>query len=136
MSKLITIGKVATQTGCKIETIRYYEIEGLLPAPSRSSGGHRLYSEQLIERLIFIRRARELGFSILEIKQLHSIVDGDLVSCERVKRIADQHLEEIESKIADLTRMRSILAELSQRCSGEDIPECPIISALQVSRAL
>lgn len=131
MAELITIGKVADRTGCHIETIRYYEKEGLLPEPPRSSGGHRLYSQNLVERLIFVRRARELGFSILQIKQLHSIVDGEHVSCESVKSIADEHLEEISSKITDLTKMQSILQKLSQQCSGKDVPECPIISALQ-----
>ncbi len=101
MAELITIGKVADRTGCNIETIRYYEKEGLLPEPPRSSGGHRLYSQHLVERLVFIRRARELGFSMLEIKQLHSIVDGEVVSCERVKSIADEHLEEIISRYPD-----------------------------------
>ncbi len=133
MAELITIGKVADRTGCNIETIRYYEKEGLLPEPPRSSGGHRLYSQHLVERLVFIRRARQLGFSMLEIKQLHAIVDGEVVSCERVKSIADEHLEEISLKIVDLTRMQTILRELSHQCSGEDVPECPIISALQGS---
>ena len=131
MSGLLTIGKVSSRTGCNIETIRYYEKEGLLPRPLRSSGGHRLYNEELLERLIFIRRARELGFSVLEIKQLHSIVDGELVSCEKVKKIADSHLKDIGQKIADLSRMQLILTELSHQCSGRDLPDCPIISALQ-----
>ncbi len=131
MTDLITIGKVAARTGCNIETIRYYEKEGLLPKPSRSSGGHRLYSLAQIERLTFIRRARELGFSMQEIKQLHSIVDGELISCECVKKIADDHLEEIDLKIADLAKMKAILADLSQQCSGLAVPDCPIISALQ-----
>ena len=135
MAELITIGKVADRTGCNIETIRYYEKEGLLPEPPRSSGGHRLYSQSLVERLVFIRRARELGFSILEIKQLHSIVDGEVVSCERVKSIADDHLEDINQKIIDLKRMQTILSELSHQCSGRDVPDCPIISALQGSSA-
>ena len=133
MSQLITIGKVAERTGCHIETIRYYEKEGLLPSPSRSAGGHRLYTQNLVERLVFIRRARELGFSMLEIKQFHSIVDGEMVSCERVKSIADHHLEEIAAKIADLVKMQTILTDLSHQCSGKDVPDCPIISALQVS---
>ena len=133
MTDLITIGKVAALTRCNIETIRYYEKEGLLPKPTRSAGGHRLYSKTLVERLTFVRRARELGFSMQEIKQLHSIVDGELVSCEGVKKIADDHLEEIESKIADLVKMQAILTDLSQQCSGQDVPNCPIISALQGS---
>lgn len=131
MSARLTIGKVAVRTGCSIETIRYYEKEGLLPSPARSAGGHRLYSETLVERLIFIRRARQLGFSMQEIRQLFSIVDGEFVSCVRVKEIADNHLVDIASKISDLIKMQTVLTELSTQCSGRDIPECPIIDALQ-----
>ncbi len=133
MSQRVTIGIVAERTGCNIETIRYYEKEGLLPPPIRSQGGHRLYTTDQIERLTFIRRSRELGFSMAEIKQLHSIVDKKDACCESVKKIADDHLEDIATKIADLTKMQSILSELSLRCSDQTIPDCPIISALQGS---
>jgi len=129
----LTIGKVAGQTGCHIETIRYYEKENLLPPPGRSAGGHRLYTSDLIERLVFIRRSRELGFSMQEIRELLSVVDGRQVSCERVKNLADTHLKDIRSKISDLRRMETTLRELSNQCSGDDVPECPIIEALQVT---
>ena len=129
----LTIGKVAEQTGCHIETIRYYEKEDLLPPPGRSAGGHRLYTTDLIERLVFIRRSRELGFSMQEIRELLSVVDGRQVSCERVKNLADTHLKDIRSKISDLRRMETTLRELSNQCSGDDVPECPIIEALQVT---
>jgi MerR family mercuric resistance operon transcriptional regulator len=129
----LTIGKVAEQTGCHIETIRYYEKEDLLPPPGRSEGGHRLYTSDLIERLVFIRRSRELGFSMQEIRELLSVVDGRQVSCERVKNLADTHLKDIRSKISDLRRMETTLRELSNQCSGDDVPECPIIEALQVT---
>lgn len=127
----IPIGKVAAQTGCHIETIRFYEKEGLLPAPGRTVGGHRLYTNAMVERLVFIRRSRELGFSMKEIRQLLSLVDREQVSCERVQTIADRHLGDIRSKIADLRKMESSLRELSSRCSGEDVPDCPIIAVLQ-----
>ena len=127
----LTIGKVAEQTGCHIETIRYYEKEKLLPSPDRSEGGNRLYSTPLIERLIFIRRSRELGFSMAEIRELLTVVDGKQVSCERVKQVADAHLYDIQAKIADLRRMQKTLKELSNQCSGSDVPDCPIIEALQ-----
>ncbi len=129
----LTIGKVAEQTGCHIETIRYYEKENLLPPPGRSAGGHRLYTSDLIERLVFIRRSRELGFSMQEIRELLSVVDGRQGSCERVKKLADTHLKDIRSKISDLRRMETTLRELSNQCSGDDVPECPIIEALQVT---
>jgi MerR family mercuric resistance operon transcriptional regulator len=127
----VTIGKVAKQTGCHIETIRFYEKEALLPHPDRSEGGHRLYSTQLIERLVFIRRCRELGFSMDEIRQLLSLVDGEQVSCQRVQHIADEHLRDVRAKIADLKKMERSLDELSSQCSGDDVPDCPIIEVLQ-----
>ncbi len=128
---MLSIGRVAAETSCHIETIRYYEKEGLLPAPERTKGGHRLYTRQMVERLLFIRRSRELGFSMGEIRQLLSLVDGDQVSCERVKTIALEHLQEIQSKIADLRKMERTLQDLSNQCSGEDVPYCPIVDALQ-----
>lgn len=127
----LTIGKVAERTGCNIETIRYYEKEKLLPPPERSVGGNRLYNARLIERLVFIRRSRELGFSMAEIRELLSIVDDHQVSCERVKQLADAHLSDIQAKIDDLRRMRRTLKQLSNECSGGNFPECPIIEALQ-----
>ena len=126
-----TIGKVAKATGLNIETIRFYEKEGLLPAPDRSPGGHRLYSSDQVARLTFIRRSRELGFSMVEIRQLLGLVDGNEVSCERVKHIADAHLADIQAKIADLQKMKRSLETLSAECSGRDVPDCPIIDVLQ-----
>lgn len=127
----LSIGKVAAHTGCKIQTIRFYEKEGLLPEPSRTEGGHRLYTSSQVARLVFIRRSRELGFSMDEIRQLLSLVDGNQVSCEKVKSIADGHLRDVRAKISDLRKMETTLRDLSRRCSGGDVPECPIIEALQ-----
>ena len=125
------IGKASLLTGCYIETIRYYEKEGMLPAPGRSSGGHRLYTGALVQRLRFIRRSRELGFSLSEVRQLLEIVDGEHVSCVKVKEIADAHLLDIRKKIADLKKMETSLAELARQCSGRDVPDCPIVEVLQ-----
>ena len=130
-NNLRTIGRVAAKTGINIETIRFYEKQALLPAPGRTQGGHRLYTPEMIERLVFIRRCRELGFSMIEIRELLSLVDGEQVSCERVKLIADAHRQDVQAKIADLKKMEQTLGELSSRCSGDDVPECPIIEALQ-----
>ena len=127
----IGIGEVAKRTNCKIETIRYYEQQKLLPAPPRTDGGHRLYNAEAVGRLLFIRRSRELGFSMDEVRQLLSIVDRQQISCERVKMIAEEHLQEIKSKIADLRKMQRTLSDLASRCSGEDVPDCPIIQVLQ-----
>lgn len=127
----LTIGKVAEQTGCKIETIRYYEREQLLAKPDRSAGGHRMYAQHHVQRLVFIRRSRQLGFSMAEIRELLSLVDQQQVSCELVKSIADNHLRDVRSKIADLTKMERTLSTLSGQCTGHDVPECPIIDTLQ-----
>ncbi len=129
--KRLSIGKVAAQTACNIETIRFYEKEGLLPPPGRTEGGHRLYTTEMVGRLVFVRRCRELGFSMAEIRQLLSLVDGDQVSCERVKDIADLHLVDIRSKIVDLRKMERTLRDLAGQCSGDDVPQCPIIEVLQ-----
>ena len=126
----LSIGKVAAQTGCNIETIRFYEKQALLPPPHRTEGGHRLYTSEMVGRLVFVRRCRELGFSMNEIRQLLSLVDREQVSCERVKTIADEHRRDIRSKIADLRKMERTLRELSSRCSGLDVPDCPIIEVL------
>ncbi len=125
-----SIGKVAKLTDCNIETIRYYEREELLTEPPRTDGGHRTYSYQHVQRLMFIRRSRELGFSMKEIRQLLSLVDGELISCELVKDIAEIHRKKILSKITDLRKMERSLKELSSQCSGEDVPNCPIIDVL------
>ena len=128
---MITIGKVSGLTGCHIETIRLYEKEGLLPTPGRTEGGHRLYSPEHTDRLICSRRCRELGFSMADIRQLLSLVDGEEVTCERVKSIVDAHLAEMRLKIVDLQTMENMLHELSDSCTGGDVPEGPIIEALQ-----
>lgn len=127
----VTIGAVSVETGCNIETIRFYEKEGLLPKPERSEGGHRLYTNDHVSRLSFVRRCRELGFSMEEIRQLLSLVDGHEVSCERVKRIADDHLADVKAKIADLKKMEKSLLDLSSTCTGADVPECPMLDVLQ-----
>jgi MerR family mercuric resistance operon transcriptional regulator len=127
----VMIGQVATQTSCKVETIRFYEKEGLLPEPDRTAGVGRLYTAALVDRLAFIRRCRELGFSMGEIRGLLSLVDRQQVSCERVKSIADSHLSDIQSRIRDLRKMQRTLQHLSEQCSGDGTPDCPIIDALQ-----
>ena len=126
----IGIGKLSLQTGCNIETIRYYEQRGLMPKPPRTSGGHRVYSLELARRLKFIRRSRELGFSMDEIRDLLTLVDGEKVSCEKVKAIAEEHLDNIRKKVSDLRKMQRTLGDLARQCSGRDVPDCPIIEVL------
>lgn len=134
-AKQLSRGGLAKHSGVNMETIRYYEKISLLPEPTRSSGGHRVYQDRDLQRLIFIRRCREMGFSLEEIRGLLLLVDREQVSCERVKSIADEHLLDIEAKISDLKKMERTLRELSANCSGDDVPECPLMESLQASTA-
>ncbi len=124
------IGVLSEQTGVNIETIRYYEREGLLPHPPRTAGGHRSFSEDHLKRLTFIRRSRELGFSLAEIRVLLALVDGGSYTCGEIKALTLEHAESVRSKISDLRRIKRILLDISSRCEGGAVPECPIIDAL------
>lgn len=128
--KPITIGGLSKQTGVNIETIRYYERIGVLPGPPRTSGGHRLYGEDHLKRLTFVRRSRELGFPLEEIRGLLRMVDGDDYSCDEVKDLTLDHLAEIRSKIADLKKLEKVLKDMASQCEGGNVPDCPIIDAL------
>jgi MerR family transcriptional regulator, mercuric resistance operon regulatory protein len=126
----LTRGALASETGCNIETIRYYEQIGILPPPPRSEGGHRLYGPDFVNRLQFVRRARDLGFTLEEIRELLSLVDGGNYSCAQVEGVALAHVQEIRRKIADLNKLKKTLEAMAAQCSGETVPECPIIDAL------
>ncbi len=123
-------GSLAKQTGVNIETIRYYENIGLMPEPPRTAGGHRIYDESLLKRLSFVRRCRELGFSLDELRGLLELVDGGGYSCAEVLESVQAHLERINGKIRDLRKMQKTLRELSKQCTGEDVPGCPIVEVL------
>ncbi len=125
-----TIGVLSKNTGCHIETIRYYERIGLLSKPPRSQGGHRLYDKEQIKRLVFIRRSRELGFSLEEIRTLFRLVDGDRYTCQEVKGVTEQHLRDVRKKISDLRRLQKTLRSISSQCEGGLVPDCPIIESL------
>jgi len=125
-----TIGALSEMTGVNIETIRYYEKIGLLPAPRRSEGRHRLYDRDLTRRLQFVRRARELGFSIEEIKALLRLVDQGGLGCREAKRITEHHLADIRSKISDLKRLERVLGRLAKSCEANEMPQCPLLEAL------
>ena len=126
----LTRGALAARTGCNIGTIRYYERVGLLPPPPRSMGGHRLYAEGLVRRLNFVRRSRDLGFSIEEIRELLRLVDGGTYTCREIEQLARDHVREIRSKIADLRRLQRVFEMMAAQCSGDAVPDCPIIDAL------
>jgi len=126
----LTRGRAAARSGCNGETIRYYERVGLMPAPARSAGGHRLYDDDLVKRLVFIRRARALGFSLDEIRGLLALADGGSESCDEVKGLTVGHLAEIRRKIADLERIETVLAGMVRQCDAATLPDCPIIDTL------
>ncbi len=123
-------GLLAKKTGVNIETIRYYENIALMPNPPRTAGGHRIYDQVLLKRLTFIRRCRELGFTIEELRNLLGLVDGGDYSCAEVLQNTEAHIDRIRGKIKDLKKMENTLKAISDKCSREDVPDCPIIEAL------
>jgi MerR family transcriptional regulator, mercuric resistance operon regulatory protein len=125
-----TIGALSGRTGVNIETIRYYERIGLLPAPPRSGGGHRLYGEVHRQRLVFIRRARELGFSLEEVRVLLGLGGGYDLTCAEVKALTQHHIAGIRDKLRDLKRLERTLSRLASQCTGKTVPDCPILEAL------
>ena len=126
----LTRGDLARATGCNIETIRYYEKTGLLPDPPRSAAGYRIYSAAHATRLRFSRRARELGFSMEDIRGLMGLDDGAAPTCAEVKERTKRHLADVRAKIADLRRIESVLAATASRCSGAEVPNCPVLDAI------
>jgi Cu(I)-responsive transcriptional regulator len=127
----LTIGDLARATGTKVETIRYYERIGLLPAPARTeTGNYRSYSADQLGRLSFVRRSRDLGFTLDQIRALLDLADQRGRDCSAVDAIARGHLAEVERKIADLTAMRRELSDLIGQCKRGTIADCRIIEAL------
>ena len=126
-----SIGVLAKATNTKVVTIRYYERIGLLPVPSRTQGNYRVYSPEDVRRLRFIRRCRDLGFRIEQLRDLLRLSSQEDHECAEVDRITAEHLGEIEEKISDLTRLAGELRRLSERCQGTGtIADCRIIETL------
>jgi len=130
----LPIGALARQTGCNIETIRYYERVGVLPRPPRTSAGQRVYGTLHVARLRFVRRARELGFSLDEVRELARLAGDGEAACNDVRALTVAHLAEVRRKIADLRRLERVLAEAARRCEAGESGGCPIIDALSVNR--
>lgn len=126
----ISIGDLSMRTRVNVETVRYYEKIGLLPAPGRTEGRHRVYEPAHVARLTFVRRGRELGFSLDEVRSLLRLVDGGHSSCSDVQAVTLEHLDDVRKKIADLQRLEQTLSEVASRCHGGSIPDCPIVEAL------
>ncbi len=126
----LTIGTLSRRTGCKVETIRYYERVGLLPPPARSAGGHRLYTDDEARRLAFIRRSRALGFTLDQVRSLLGLVERGDYSCAEVRTIAQAHLAEVRVRLEALARMEAALDDLVAQCDGGATPDCAIMETL------
>ena len=130
MEKL-AIGQMAKQADIHVETIRYYERRGLLPPPPRNESGYRQYSKEDLRRIRFIKRAKELGFTLQEIRELLSLKMEPGMACSDVKKRVDSKIVDIETRIESLQRMKVVLASLSGMCiSNGPASQCPILDAL------
>jgi MerR family mercuric resistance operon transcriptional regulator len=128
----LTIGRVARRAGLAIDTVRYYEREGLLDKPARTSAGYRQYSASAVARLRFIRQAKELGFTLSEIRELLALKVAPGKSCADVRARAEAKIADIEQRVAQLNRMKRALAKLAVACSGRGpTSECPILEAME-----
>lgn len=130
--KTMTIGQLAKRTGVGIETIRFYERRGLIENPPRRPSGYREYPEDVLARLEFIRRAKELGFSLKEISELLSLRIDPETTCGDLKRRAEQKIGDVDERIRSLKKIRQALARLARTCTGTGPQsECPIVAALE-----
>ncbi len=130
MQERITIGQAAAAAGCKVQTLRYYEQIGLLPHPLRSEGNQRLYRRADVDRLLFIRHARDLGFSLQAVRDLLSLVDQPDQACDAADAIAKTQLVEVEQRIDRLLALKAALEGMIRQCSGGKISDCRVIQAL------
>ncbi len=126
----IGIGRLAALTGVKIPTIRFYEQNDLVPPPCRTEGGQRRYDEIAVRRLHFIRHARDLGFSVEDIRQLLVSFECPALPCDAAEQIAQHHLQQVEGKIARLRLIRSELKRMIEACSGGSAADCRILEAI------
>jgi MerR family copper efflux transcriptional regulator len=126
----MNIGQASAASGVSVKMARYYEQIGLLPAARRTEAGYRVYDAETIHRLRFIRRARDLGFSMAEIERLLALWGDDQRASADVKAVALSHVAELERKIAEMTAMKRTLEHLAHHCHGDDRPHCPILEDL------
>ncbi|HEX9461145.1 MAG TPA: helix-turn-helix domain-containing protein [Alphaproteobacteria bacterium] len=126
----IAIGELSRKSGCNIETIRYYERIDLLPKPRRTRSRYRLYGAADVRRLFFIRRARQLGFTLSEVRALLGLAGPGSGSCAQVRGVAAKHLTDVRAKIADLRAMERTLAQAVRECASGRRPGCPLIDTL------
>ena len=131
----LTIGQLSKLTSVNIETIRYYERIKMLAPPPRTASGRRVYGSTDVRILVFVRRSRELGFSLDEIRALLRLGGPEKASCREVREIATHHLEDIRSKLADLKKLERLLATTVAKCSGKAAPDCPVLDILDIQRS-
>jgi MerR family copper efflux transcriptional regulator len=127
---LLNIGEAAQASGVSAKMIRHYEETGLVPKAGRTQSGYRVYREADVHRLRFVRRARDMGFSMKEIEALLGLWNDRRRASSEVKRLATKHIADLDQKIAELQAMRRSLAELSRHCHGDHRPDCPILEDL------
>lgn len=130
MSREFVIGTVAKQTGVSAKTIRYYEETGLIPAAVRAANGYRVYDERAVHLLRFVKRARDLGFSMEDVGNLLALWADEKRSSAEVKKLATKHLLEIERKIEELRSLHRTMQKLVTGCRGDNRPDCPILDDL------
>ena len=130
----MNIGEAATASGLPAKTIRYYEDIGLI-RPDRSENGYRDFDNVHVAKLTFLKRARSLGFGVDQCRALLSLYEDRARASADVKRLAVEHLDEIEAKISELEAMRATLSHLVERCHGDDRPDCPILDGLTEAQA-
>ncbi|MBB4286444.1 MerR family transcriptional regulator [Roseospira goensis] len=126
----MNIGTLARRTDTKVDTVRYYERIGLLPAPARTAGNHRVYGDEHLTRLAFVRGARRLGFTLDEVRELIALGGHAERSCDDIHAVAHHHLQEVDRKIAHLHRLRDELAHLVEQCEGGVVEHCGVLEAL------
>ncbi len=124
--------ELARRSGCNLETILYYEKIGMMQDPRGGRPGYRFYEDAHVLRLRFILRARELGFSIEDIRGLLSLIDSGTQTCAEIRARTERHLADVRTRIADLKRIENVLSETASQCSGAAVPQCPILDALTV----
>ncbi|MCG7522348.1 MerR family transcriptional regulator [Ruegeria sp. Ofav3-42] len=129
---MIAIGEASRQSGVGIETIRYYEREGIVPKPERASNNRRLYSQRDVGRLRFLRKCRDLGFPLADAKTLLDLSEGSGADCQTVKELAERHVSNVRGKIKELIRLEAALNELTANCDSGNI-SCPMLSQLRTT---
>ena len=134
-SQNLPIGELSRLSGVNIETIRYYERVKMMTPPPRTPSGRRVYGATDLRILTFIRRSRELGFSLDEIRALLRLGGPEKASCREVREIAAHHLEDIRAKLGDLQKLERLLSKTVARCSGRTAPDCPVLDILDIQRS-